>query len=493
MMPPPAAPSAADPAALLRRLALARAERSTWEPHWQECYDFALPNGKPFNNTPVAGDRRVDRVYDGTAPDGVEQLAAALLAQLTPPGSDWFGFVPGTEPSSDDGFSKDLERAAARAREQFDRSNFVVEIHQAFLDLVTAGTACLLVEEAAPGESSALRFTAVPLAELVLEEGTSGRLDTTWRVTETTVASLRARFPDATPPDEMIRAERDDAERTFPLIEAALPDDAGWRWIALTDAGAEPTIISEGRFAQSPFINFRWLKAPGETYGRSPVMKALPDIKTANKVVELVLKNASIAVTGIWQAEDDGVLNPANIRLVPGTIIPKAAGSSGLTPLAAPGRFDVSNLVLDDLRARIRHALLADRLAPVTDTRMTATEVLERSAETARILGATFGRLQAELIRPLIARAVSILRRRGEIPDIRLDGRSAGLRIRSPLARAQGGRDVEATLLWLESLKDLGPEALAVVDVTRTARRLAEAYGVPPDSLRDPDEREDAR
>jgi hypothetical protein len=91
-------------------------------------------------------------------------------------------------------------------------------------------------------------------------------------------------------------------------------------------------------------------------------MKALPDIRTANKVVELVLKNASIAVTGIWQADDDGVLNPATIRLVPGTIIPKAVGSSGLTPLAAPGRFDVSQIVLDDLRARIRHALLADRL-----------------------------------------------------------------------------------------------------------------------------------
>ena len=86
-------------------------------------------------------------------------------------------------------------------------------------------------------------------------------------------------------------------------------------------------------------------------------MTALPDIKTANKVVELILKNASIAVTGIWLADDDGVLNPANIKLVPGSIIPKAVGSSGLTPLQAPGRFDVSHLVLEDLRARIRHAL----------------------------------------------------------------------------------------------------------------------------------------
>ena len=66
-------------------------------------------------------------------------------------------------------------------------------------------------------------------------------------------------------------------------------------------------------------------------------MTALPDIKTANKVVELILKNASIAVTGIWLADDDGVLNPANVKLVPGSIIPKAVGSAGLTPAAGAG------------------------------------------------------------------------------------------------------------------------------------------------------------
>src|SRR3546814_7919284 len=142
--------------------------------------------------------------------------------------------------------------------------------------------------------------------------------------------------------------------------------------------GGGPLPLAAGRYARTPCVNFRWLKAPGEVYGRSPVMKALPDIKTANKVVELILKNASIAVTGIWHADDDGVLNPATVRLVPGAIIPKAQGSAGLTPLAAPGRFDVSQLVLDDLRARIRHALLVDRLGSVEAPRMTATEVHPR-------------------------------------------------------------------------------------------------------------------
>ena len=172
-------------------------------------------------------------------------------------------------------------------------------------------------------------------------------------------------------------------------------------------------------------------------------MKALPDIKTANKVVELVLKNASIAVTGIWQADDDGVINPATIKLVPGTIIPKAVGSAGLTPLETPGRFDVSELVLDQLRNRIRKALFVDQLGQVNGPRMTATEVLERAAEMARILGATYGRLQSELLSPLVTRARGILARRGEIPDLPLDHRMVALEYKSPQARyqAQGRRD----------------------------------------------------
>ncbi len=178
------------------------------------------------------------------------------------------------------------------------------------------------------------------------------------------------------------------------------------------------------------------------------------------------------------------MLNPATIRLVPGTIIPKAVGSAGLTPLANPGRFDVSQLVLDDLRSRIRHALLTDRLGPVDQARMTATEVMERSAEMARLLGATYGRLQAEMLTPLLLRAVAILRRRGEIPDITVDGRLVALQHRSPLAQAQAQRDVRATLRWLDTVQQLGPQAAATVDAAATARWLGEAFGVPATLMR---------
>lgn len=485
---PATADPALDPAALLARYTAAKARRGAWEAHWQECYDLALPQGGDLTRVGRPGERRFDRLYDGTAPDAVEQLAASLLAQLTPPWSRWVGLAPGPDLDAEAqaALAPLLERTAAALHSHLDRSNFAVELHQCYLDLVTAGTACLLFEEAPPGALSAFRFAAVPLAEVVLEEGPDGRLDTTFRRNELTLAELDRRFPGAPLPEELRRQGAQAPDRRFPVVEAVVPMDGGYRHAVVLDQAGVPVVLRQGRFARSPFLSFRWLKAPGETYGRSPVMTALADIKTANKVVELVLKNASIAVTGIWQADDDGVLNPATVQLVPGTIIPKAVGSAGLTPLSAPGRFDVSQLVLDDLRARIRHALLADRLGPVAGARMTATEVLERSAEMARLLGATYGRLLSELLTPLVLRAIGILARRGEIPELAVDGRLVALQYRSPLAQAQAHRDVQSTLRWVEAAALLGGAAAEVIDQAAVMRWLGAALGVPAELMRVP-------
>lgn len=464
-----------DPREILARFAAALERRRPIEPVWQACYDHTLP--RPGADAAA--------LFDATAADAAEQLAASLLAELTPPWSRWFGLAP-ARPLADSpegrAVAEALEDVAVTLQGHFDRSNFAIEMHQAFLDLVVTGTGVLLAEEAPLGEPSAFRFTAVPIRSAVLEEGPDGRLSTVFRQAKLTPAELRARFPGAPLP-------REATEEGQPLtvLEAIWPETAGGaaRHAVLLAADPErPVPLAEGRFAEHPCIAFRWLKVPGETYGRGPVMKALPDIRTANRVVELVLKNASIAATGIWQAEDDGVLNPATVRLVPGAIIPKAPGSSGLTPLAAPGNFDVSQLVLTDLRARIRGALLADRIgaAPQPGQR-TATEVLERAAETARLLGATYGRLQAELLTPLVARCLGILRRRGEIPPVLLDGREVALRYESPLARVQGRADAANTLLFLQAVGALGAAAAAQVDAAAATRWLARTLGAPAEVL----------
>lgn len=459
------------PGDVLVRQSRALARRQPHESGWRDAYDHVLP--RPGMQADL---------YDATAADAAEQLAASLLAELTPPWSRWFGLAPSeaiAETEAGQAMAYALEGTARILQTAFDRSNFAIEMHQAFLDLVITGTGVIMVEEAPLGEASALRFTAIPMMSAVLEEGPSGRLTTIFREDRHSPEEILRRFPFAELPDALLR---EDAQTQHRVVEAVWPDSNGTRYAAVL-AGDSPMLLAQGGFSESPFIAFRWLKAPGEIYGRGPVGKALPDIRTANRVVELVLKNASIACTGIWQAEDDGVLNPATIKLTPGAIIPKAPGSAGLTPLAAPGNFDVSQLVLNDLRARIRTALLADRLNAPRDARMTATEVLERSAETARLLGATYGRLQTELLTPMIARCLAILARRGEVPPVLLDGQGARLRYESPLARVQGRADAANTLLFLDAVAKIGGTAAAQVDAAAATRWLARTLGAPAEVL----------
>ena len=84
---------------------------------------------------------------------------------------------------------------------------------------------------------------------------------------------------------------------------------------------------------------------------------------------------------------------------------------------------------------------------------MTATEVLERAAQTARLLGATYGRLQAELLTPLVARCLAhpAPARRDPAACCSTGARRA-LRYASPLARVQGRADAANTLLFLQAV-----------------------------------------
>ena len=60
-------------------------------------------------------------------------------------------------------------------------------------------------------------------------------------------------------------------------------------------------------------------------------------------------------------------------------------------------------------RGAIRDAFYVNQLMMQSGTQMTATEVLQRTEEKMRLLGPVLGRLQSELLQPLITRAFNIL------------------------------------------------------------------------------------
>jgi len=450
-------------------------------------------------------------------------LSAQLLAQLTPPFARWIGFTPHfslqntqqKKPSAlSDPHLQNLqelcEQAGAVVQDQLDRSNFAVEMHQALLELVITGTSALQITPEAADGQSALSFRALPLSRFSALPGPSGRL----------TRIFCQRYPDIEGSPSATQRGKEEIKQginydtrsrlsAHPFPQAAYKNrgdrpqmiDVFWpgkrqethylRLQSPAGAGCHVThienmeIIARGVFQSAPVIVFRWTKRPDDIYGRSPVMRALPDIKTANKIMELILKNASLAVTGIWQAADDGVLNPEMLTLEPGMVIPKAAGSEGLVPLKSAADFPLSQELLSQMRQRIRSTMLADIFDEnFTNPNATATEIIARQHHTARILGALFGRLQSELLTPMINRILDLLVRRGLLPEILLHRDVIRIQFLSPLARAQAMQDVQTALLWLEGAQRLGPDAMSQIDSAATIRWLAQKMGAAEGLLR---------
>ena len=384
--------------------------RAPWINRWDAAMRYTIPTT----------DDDVATLFDATASDAADNLAASIYSLLTPPESLWVSLVP-EGPDSPDAVA-----ATMALRANLNDSNFYTTIHQCYMDLIILGTACLFMAENPIGAASAFSFTAIPMRDIAILNGA------VFHTATMPAREVMEKYPSWTPPANLRDTIKQDPETPLRLVQSLIGTD----FVAWLDVGGdiENNIVATGKFETNPYIIFRWSVASGELYGRGPVLRALPDIKTANKVVELVLKNATIAVSGIWQADDDGVINLSNINLTPGAIIPKAVGSSGLTPLATGADFDVSQIILKDLRERIRHALLADRLGLLSEKEMTATEILARNADMVRILGATYGRLLHEFIRPLVERGLQILSRRGVIDTIRLHS-DAELKYIAPITK----------------------------------------------------------
>ena len=384
--------------------------RDPWLRRWADARRYTMPET----------DEDTANLFDATAMDAVDNLAASLYTLLTPPESLWLTLIPESDLSPDAVVATDALRA------NLNDSNFYTTVHQCYLDLVTLGTACLFMAENPIGASSAFTFTAIPMSDIAILP------NAVFHTTSMPLSDAVKKYPNWTVPANLRDALKESPDTPIKLVQSLV----GTEFTAWLDAGGdiENNIVATGTFETNPYLIFRWSVTSGEIYGRGPVLRALPDIKTANKVVELVLKNATISVSGIWMADDDGVINLNNISLTPGAIIPKAVGSSGLTPLTSGANFDVSQIILKDLRERIRHALLADRLGLLSEKEMTATEIMARNSDMMRILGATYGRLLHEFIRPLCERGLQILSRRGVIEPITLHG-DAELKYIAPIAQ----------------------------------------------------------
>jgi len=332
---------------------------------------------------------------------------------------------------------------------------------------------------------------AVPTAHAAFDEGPDGEADGIyWR--HKLPARLVARaYPDADIPRELAVLAQDETEAEQSLLVATTFDPPNNNW-AFTVLWNDHVLVRRS-YRTNPWSVTRWTKAPGEIYGRGPLLQALPDIRTMNRLMELHLKSASFSVVPAFTARDDGILNPANLNLVPGAIIPVAENGgprgASLAKLDMGGDVRLSDMMRQDLRTNVRQALMDDPLPPEITAGLTATEIVERMRRYQADTG-VFGRLHTDAVVPIIRRCIDILEEAGvyaqaEIMDVMsaLDEDLLRIQPSSPLARAQDLADVQAVVSFIRAamaMGDAAPELLRRgISLSRAAPWMASRTGVP--------------
>lgn len=485
------------PEDILKRHELALVKKEQFRSLYDEAYEFALPQRNlydGFYDGGVSGAKKMNRVFDATAINSTQRFANRMQSGIFPPQTKWCRLEAGTDIPLD----RKAEAQAAldvyteKMFATIKQSNFDIAIGESLLDLCV-GTAVMMVQ---PGDDvNPINFIPVPQFLVAFEEGANGRVDNVYRRMRIKGEAITQQWKDAKIEGQLkLNIERKPTE-DVELIEATVFDanngDYGY-YVIHKESKAQ---IVYRRMKFSPWVVSRYMKVAGEIYGRGPLITALPDIKTLNKVLELVLKNASLAIAGVYTAADDGVLNPNTVTIAPGVIIPVArnGGPQGesLKALARAGDFNVSQIVMNDLRMNIKSILLDESLPPDNMSARSATEVIERMKQLSQNLGSAFGRLINETMVPLVEKILQIMDDRGLINlPLKVNGLEIKVTPVSPLAMSQNMDDVQNILQYAQIVQQSGPEGQFAIKTEALLDLIADKMAIPQSIRMSPDERE---
>lgn len=481
----------------------ARKNLNQWLTTIQEAVDLAFPN-RDATREAARGQQLASENWDGTAPQAVLKFADRMM-EFTPPGGEFIVLEPGpfAELISDGGnlatLREELQRVGAMCNAAVQSGGFFTSTHEMYLDWAV-GIGGQIVNEADVLDPSAIaRFEAVPLGTFYVEDGPGGRVHRRWRWPQCPMGMVTTWWRDAKLPEEWTRKMAEDttgksAEKAVNLVEveyfdwdATGKDAKPWCYAVVCKAGGGESwhTLVERRGRTSQWLTPRYAKRAGESMGRGPLLSALPDIRTANKVVELTFRAIVINLLGIWLAEE-GSVNPNVIRLQPAAVIPvrRTGGPNGASLQRADTgnvRPDFAAIILDDVRMNIKRGLMDAMLPPETGPVRSATEVAARLRELALDMPGAYGRIIDEFIVPLVQRLIDIMHRRGLIPNrLVIDQLLVKVSVSSPVAREQRMAEVERIVQWLEMLQALGGRELMLVGAVleEVPEKLADLMGI---------------
>jgi len=489
---------------IISTLAELETQRQPLESQWRDCFDLTAPErGQGFYNQTdgyqLDTSKRAE-LYDSTGTDSVQMFASALTSGLTPSNSKWFQLeLEGVSTDVLAGASRIwLQESSEKMFGAFNSSNFHAVLLEFKKDIAIAGMSGLYIDMDSEGK---LIFEEWPLYNLYVQESQRNRgIDTVYRRMQLTPAQAFNLFGDNIPESAKHCLEtKTKLSETDEYVHCIMPREGKTRSSEAKLVKNMPfasvyvhvktkQIVKESGFNEMPVIIPRWSVIPDTSYAIGPFYKVLPDMKSLNEIQRIYLTNLELGISPPLVADDDGVINPNNIKLGPREVMFKSQNGD-IRPLYVAGDLSTADVAIVRLQTSIRRQMMADQLAGTGQKYDTAQAIMQKQETMRALFGPLFGRLESEYLRPMLERVFGLMYRAGllgEPPEelLNMDFKPS---FTGPHARAQRMERANVTMNYVQNLMVLAqtdPTVMDAIDLTKTALRYGELTGVEQDLIR---------
>ena len=465
-------------------------DRSLFEHQWQEIAELCLPKSAFFfSENTTQGQNKDNRRYDDTALLAVTKASSIMASLLTPATTNWHQFYIDGQSDQSNEDQKWFDRTSDFFFRQRYRTSvsFSSQSYEFYQSLFAFGTAVMIVEDRIP---NGVYYKTAHIGEFCFTEDYTGKIDQVYRKYKLTAAQAEQRFGDEALTESMRRAKDKQPNEKFYFIHAVIPDSGKFKSYHVSLESQQ--IISQGVMKRNPYIISRFATGVSETYGRSPAMHVLSEIKMLNTMRRTHIRAANLSADPTYLAADAQTVRN---KLLMGRINYGMLSDSGqklIQPLDSNANYNISSDIINESRELINEAFFLNLFQILVDSpSMTATEVLQRSQEKGQMISPIMMRQESEFLNPLIENEIAYYEDYGVFEDgnilampqsIKEQGGAFSIRYTSPLAKMARAEDALSTERLLQSMLPLAqfdPNIVARFDFKEYGNIMRESYGAP--------------
>lgn len=483
-----------------KRHSALKKERSSWDSHWQDIAMYLKPRSGRFTATEVNdGKKKHGKIIDSTGPRALRILGAGLMGGATSPARPWFRLATPDSDLNDyyavKNWLHDVQKIMMMV---FQRSNTYRALHSMYEELGAYGTGCSVVVE---DFQEVIRHHPLTIGEYCLAQDDRGVVNTMYRDVVKTVAQVVGHFgiKNVSPTVKNLY-DQGNLEAPVHLVHVIEPrldrdhrlrDNRNMPWrSAYFEYGSDnQKFLSDSGFREFPALAPRWTTISADTYGESPGMEAIGDLRQLYQ--QQLRKGQGIDYMTNPPLQVPLELKGRKLDMLPGgTTYVNMQAQNGKIQSAFEVRLDLNHLLVDiqDVRERINSSFYTDLFMMIANSdrrQMTATEVAERHEEKLLMLGPVLERLHNELLDPLIDMTFTRLVEVGALPPAPDELQGMDLRVEyvSMLAQAQRAvatNSIDRFVNNLGAVATIKPDVLDKFDSDRWADEYADMLGIDP-------------